>query len=262
MNAGAGTRVVCLDIDGTLCIDGRAYPGAVDAVGRLSNRYDLAFVTNTTSKSVDLITSELEELGFSISPGQVYNPSRVARDFLLSSHMASGILMVDPAAKSDYQWFKEVPPGSPDCKTVLVGIEGYDLTFADLATPLQALLSGASLFALQKNRFYVKEGRILLDIGPITAALEYASARRAGVFGKPSRELFGRVGADFGAQMSELTMVGDDIEFDVFGAMKLGLTGILVKTGKYDPVFAARFDEEPDLVANSIAEVPDLLFAS
>lgn len=50
-------------------------------------------------------------------------------------------------------------------------------------------------------------------------------------------------------------MVGDDIRSDVEGAQRTGLSGILVRTGKFSP---ADLDGEvsPDAVLDSIADLP------
>ena len=49
-------------------------------------------------------------------------------------------------------------------------------------------------------------------------------------------------------------MVGDDIVNDVEGARAAGLTGILVRTGKYREGDLAK--GSPDVVLDSLAEVP------
>jgi ribonucleotide monophosphatase NagD (HAD superfamily) len=54
-------------------------------------------------------------------------------------------------------------------------------------------------------------------------------------------------------------MVGDDIVNDVVGAKAAGLTGILVKTGKYRPGDETKHGVEPDHVVDSFADVPDLV---
>ena len=55
-------------------------------------------------------------------------------------------------------------------------------------------------------------------------------------------------------------MVGDDLEADVLGAQRAGITAVLVRTGKY-----SEKDEEgdtadrPQHVVDSIADLPALL---
>ncbi|PKK88871.1 MAG: hypothetical protein CVV64_16940 [Candidatus Wallbacteria bacterium HGW-Wallbacteria-1] len=252
-------KTLCLDLDGTLYIDNAPIPGALEALKSLSSQYEIAFVTNTTSLSVAAIAAQMTELGFDPGTDRIFNPSRVARDVLLSSGMASGLLLAEPSAREDYHWFREVPPSSPHCRTVLIGTEGYDLTFRDLEKPLEALLAGAQLCTLQKNRFYMKNGVIALDMGPITAALEYASGKTATLFGKPSARLFETVAAKKHCTPEQMVMVGDDIEFDVFGPEDIGITSVLVRTGKYRAEYEASLTRKAHHSISSIVELQSML---
>lgn len=54
-------------------------------------------------------------------------------------------------------------------------------------------------------------------------------------------------------------MVGDDIESDVLAAQRCGITGVLVKTGKYLPEAHASASGTPDHVLDSFADLPALL---
>jgi ribonucleotide monophosphatase NagD (HAD superfamily) len=56
-------------------------------------------------------------------------------------------------------------------------------------------------------------------------------------------------------------MVGDDVESDVGGALDAGLTGILVRTGKYREDAVRSAGIEPTATVDSIADVPALLAA-
>ena len=56
-------------------------------------------------------------------------------------------------------------------------------------------------------------------------------------------------------------MVGDDVEADVSGAMAAGLTGVLVRTGKYQPGVEARIDPPPDAVCDDLATAVAWLLA-
>ena len=49
-------------------------------------------------------------------------------------------------------------------------------------------------------------------------------------------------------------MVGDDIVSDVLGAQAAGLTGILVRTGKFREADLSK--GTPDVVLDSLADVP------
>ena len=54
-------------------------------------------------------------------------------------------------------------------------------------------------------------------------------------------------------------MIGDDAEADVGGAIRAGLAGILVRTGKYRPGDESKV--APTLVADDLAQAVEMFFA-
>jgi ribonucleotide monophosphatase NagD (HAD superfamily) len=54
-------------------------------------------------------------------------------------------------------------------------------------------------------------------------------------------------------------MVGDDIRTDVGGAQACGMKGIQVRTGKYREEIVRRSGITPDLVIDSLADLPEYL---
>jgi ribonucleotide monophosphatase NagD (HAD superfamily) len=54
-------------------------------------------------------------------------------------------------------------------------------------------------------------------------------------------------------------MVGDDLEADVLAAQNVGLRGILVRTGKFLTETLERSPRQPNIVIDSIANLPELL---
>ena len=54
-------------------------------------------------------------------------------------------------------------------------------------------------------------------------------------------------------------MVGDDVESDIVPAKRLGLRGVLVRTGKFRDETLAAAEPKPDAVIDSIADLPELL---
>ncbi|HEX6584623.1 MAG TPA: HAD hydrolase-like protein, partial [Thermoleophilaceae bacterium] len=121
------------------------------------------------------------------------------------------------------------------------------------------LLAGAELIALQKNRYWLREDGLCLDVGPFVAALEYAAACEAHVVGKPAAAFFGDVLDGAGTAPDQAVMVGDDIESDIGGALRAGLAAILVRTGKYRAKAVLASGIQPTATVGSIADVPGVL---
>ena len=160
----------------------------------------------------------------------------------------------------EFSWFKEDNNGN----TVLIADEGYNTTFLELEAPLEILLkTDAHLYTLQKNRIYKLDDKVKIDMGPIVAALEYASGKQAEILGKPSKTLFKTIAEDFGVSFEEILMVGDDIEFDILLPMAYGIHGVCVKTGKYiqhiyDEI-CSEYQRHPDALIENISEIFSVL---
>ncbi len=77
--------------------------------------------------------------------------------------------------------------------------------------------------------------------------------------GKPSDAFFTAALGRLGVGPEAALMVGDDVEADVLAAQHNGITGVLVRTGKYLPQAVEEAGSNPDHVLDSFADLPDLL---
>jgi HAD superfamily hydrolase (TIGR01450 family) len=112
---------------------------------------------------------------------------------------------------------------------------------------------------MHRNLYWRTEDGLRLDSGAFLAGLEQAARTEAEVTGKPSAAFFEAALRRLGARAGEAVMVGDDIESDVLAAQRAGLTGVLVRTGKYLPETHRSASGEPDHVIDSFADLPGLL---
>jgi len=81
----------------------------------------------------------------------------------------------------------------------------------------------------------------------------------AEVIGKPAAAFFEAALASLRADPSQALMIGDDVEADVLAAQRAGITGVLVRTGKYLPRTLRSASGTPDHVVDSIADAASML---
>jgi HAD superfamily hydrolase (TIGR01458 family) len=250
-------RAVLLDLDGVLYVEDEPVPGAAEAVERMRVAgLILRFVTNTTSRSRAATLEKLNALGFDVRDEELVTPALLAlRRCRERDYRRVSLLMADEV-KADLSGLEE---DEREPEAVIVGDLGEHFAYDILNRAFRQLLGGAELIALQKNRYWLREDGLCLDVGPFVAALEYAAACEAHVVGKPAAAFFGHVLEGAGATPDQAVMVGDDIESDTGGAISAGLAAILVRTGKYrsDPVLANGI--QATATVDSIADVPDVL---
>ena len=253
---------VLIDIDGVLTLSWKPLPGAVAALRRLrAAGVPLALVTNTTSRTRASIASTLAGAGFPVTAGDILTAPVIAAACLHDRYpgarcllLSSGDITQDLAGLTLAQ---ESDPAPAD--VVLVGGAGPEFSYQALNQAFSHLQRGARLVAMHRGLYWRTSDGLQLDTGAFLAGLEQAAATQAEVIGKPAAAFFATALAHLGVGPAATIMVGDDIETDVLAAQRQGLTGVLVKTGKYLPRTHRTASGTPDHVLDSLADLPALL---
>ncbi|MFI8193539.1 HAD-IIA family hydrolase [Streptomyces sp. NPDC085946] len=256
-------RALLVDIDGVLTVSWRPLPGAAEALREVREAgWAVALVTNTTSRTRASIAGTLAGAGFAVSAEDILTAPAAtaaylaehcpgARCALLNSgdieEDLTGVTLVDPADTT----------AVPD--VVLVGGAGPEFGYAALDRAFGHLQRGARLVAMHRNLYWRTDDGLRLDAGAFLAGLEQAARTEAEITGKPSPAFFRAALSRLGAAARGAVMVGDDIESDVLAAQRAGITGVLVRTGKYLPETHRAASGTPDHVVGSFADVPALL---
>ena len=143
------------------------------------------------------------------------------------------------------------PDGEPDAGVVVIGGAEDELTYARLDHIYRLLLNGAKLITMHRNISWKTAKGMQLDSGPFVRALELAAGVRATVIGKPALPYFRQAIRELNLPATSLAMIGDDARNDLVPAHRLGLTTILVRTGKpVGPTEVALADLTIDSVAD------------
>lgn len=235
---------VLLDLGGVVLEGDRALPGASEALARLrAAGLPLRCITNTTRRSRRQMLENLHALGLDIGPDELFMPAIAARTLLLEQGLRPHLL-VHPNLEEDFAGTE----GAAGGLAVVVGDAAEGFTYGAMNAAFRALMEGATFYALAKNRaFKDADGALSIDAGAFVTALEYATKREATLLGKPAKAFFAAALSSLGLPAAEVVMIGDDAEADVAGAMRCGLQGILVQTGKYRPG-----DEEDTIPSPSV----------
>lgn len=246
-------QAVLLDLDGTLYVEGKWLPGAVDTVRWLmAQGLGVRFITNTTMRNRGQLQHRFRQVGLDVPQDWFFTPARAAYRWFQQQDTGRGILaLVHPDLLHDLQGLPLRAEEPADF--VLVGDMGDAWDVGVMNRALRALLGGARLTALQRNRYWRAQDGYRLDAGAFVAALEYAAQVTCDpVFGKPNPIFFEMVLLDVGVPPEEAVMVGDDLESDVLGAQACGIRGVLVRTGKFRPQVLTQAQGKPDAVLEDV----------
>jgi phospholysine phosphohistidine inorganic pyrophosphate phosphatase len=252
-------RGVLLDLDGVVHVGDAPVPGAPEAVDRLRReRVPLRFLTNTTSRPRRSIVERLVAMGVDASEDLVLTPAVAAADWMRAHGVRRPALFVPGATADELAGFDPLPADAEGgAGAVVVGDLGAGWDFATLNRAFRLLVDDAAppLVALGMTRYWRAADGLRLDAGAFVRALEYAAGRTAVVLGKPDPAFFLAAVHALGLEPGEVAMVGDDVRTDVGAAQRAGLTGVLVRTGKFTPSDLTG-DVTPDAVLDSVADLP------
>lgn len=231
-----------IDVDGVLRIGGQTIDGAPAALAWLrSAGVPFRLLTNSTVSSRASLAASLGASGFPVAEADIFTAAYATAAYV--SERFRGVpcyLLSTGDASNDFRAAGidlAGPDGAPEAGVVVIGGAEHELTYARLNHAYRLLLNGAKLIAMHRNVAWRTEKGMTLDSGPFIEAIAKAARVRITTIGKPSPPFFRQAMRDIALPAGSLAMIGDDARNDIAPAQRLGMTGILVRSGK--PVTAA-----------------------
>jgi len=247
-----------LDIDGVLAISWEPIPGSVEAMAALrSQGIPFRLITNTTTQTRADLAATLQGAGFEVTPDEIVT-AVVATATYLAEHLPAASVFVltdgDPAA--DLGGVERVATPE-DADVIVIGGANDDFAYDIVNRIFRRVKDGAVLVGMHRNLYWKTARGWELDGGAYIAGLEEAAGVTATICGKPARAYFHAALELLGVRADRAAMVGDDIVNDVLGAQGAGLTGVLVRTGKFQECDLEK--GTPHAVLDSIGDLPGWL---
>jgi len=246
-----------IDLDGVIYVQEKLIPGAIEAIRYLQQEnIPHRFVTNTTSHSRRQLTQRLAQAGIELTQDHLFTAPVAAAEYLRTLSNTRCYFYTN---QNIIEEFSGLESEESNPTHVIIGDVGEGFGYESMNRVFTMIHDGAEIIALQKNRFWITKEGLRLDAGAFIAALEYATGKEARVFGKPSAAFFQQACTSLGVQASEVIMIGDDLKADIEGAAAAGLQTLFVRTGKDKNSLLKDLPKKPDIVMDSIAELPAYL---
>lgn len=249
--------VVC-DLDGVVYVDGKAVPGAGDAFRALREQgRRILFVTNNSMKTSSAVVDTVGRLtGFDIDEDSVVTTGRVTAMALAGRAQRVLIVGGPPLIETFREAGFTVVDDWRDAEVVVSGLD-FDLTYRDLADATLAIRSGAGFYATNSDATYPTAEGQKPGGGAVVAALTTATGVEPTICGKPYPPMADAVRAIAGE--GTVLVVGDRLETDIALGKSQGWLTALVLTGVSDGASPQPVGLEPDLVLDSLADLPAVL---
>jgi HAD superfamily hydrolase (TIGR01458 family) len=251
-----------LDIDGVLAVSWEPLPGAIDTLSWLrAQAIPFRLITNTTTHPRDALAATLRDAGFAVESTDIVTAVAATAEYLRTHHPDVPVFILsDGDARADLDGVTLVGPGEP-ADVVVIGGACDEFSYANLNHAFGLVRDGAALVGMHRNLYWRTTDGFQLDAGAFIAGLEEATGTTATICGKPAPAYFEAALELLALAAARVAMVGDDVVNDVLGAQRVGMSGVLVRTGKFRPEDLERPDGAPDHVIDSVADLPALLEA-
>ena len=262
-------RHVALDMDGTIYMGMTLFDYTRPFLQRLRELgITYSFLTNNPSTSIADYLHKLEGLGIEATEEEMYTTALATIDYIRSHYPEARrlYLLGTPSMIGEFEraGFEATTDSADDRPDVVVVAFDKTLEYSRLCRAAWWVQQGLPYIATNPDRVCpTDQPTVLVDCGSICKCIEHATGRRPDiVLGKPDPNMLTGVQSRYGVRPDEVAMVGDRIYTDIEMAHNAGAFGVLVLSGETTLEIADEAPRQPDLIADSIEVLGELLVQS
>lgn len=285
MNELTNKRLFLLDMDGTLYLDDRLFPGAADFLAKIracGGKY--LFLTNNSSKGVDAYVEKMTRLGVPAAPADFLTSVDALIVFLERTYGAAVkkkkmYVVGTRSFRAQLAAADFLLTETPDDDTALL-ILGFDreLTYRKLEDACRLLargvqeartsgdakaaagLTAVDYYATNPDWVCPTAFGSVPDCGSMAWMLEKATGRLPKFIGKPEPEMALLAMAQCGCSAAETLLIGDRLYTDIACGNRAGVDTAFVLSGEGTLADLAKGQGKPTYIFENIAEVCKAVF--
>lgn len=249
--------LVMFDLDGVVYIGDEAVQGAPEHLARVREAgVRLAFITNNASRPPQAVAEKLQGLGVEASTGDVVTSAQAAARLVRERHGdAARVACLGAAGLVESLAAEGLEAVQVDDESATVLVTGYapDAPWRDIMRAAVRVRGGLPWIASNADLSLPTPFGTAPGHGVLVRMIEHFAEVEAEVAGKPERPLFDETVRRVGGERP--LMVGDRLDTDIEGAVRLGLGSLLVMTGVTDlaALVAAPPEVRPTYVSADLA---------
>ena len=263
-------KLYIFDMDGTIYLGGNPFPFAIDFIHHLRREGKrVLFFTNNASHDPVFYMEKLTRLGFAPCEEEILTSGNVTAAFLTRKRAGKKVCLLGTPELWDQFHRAGVPmvtnrDGSATGEKADIVVTSFDttLTYEKLTVACDFIRYGAEYLCTHPDFNCPTETGFIPDSGAIAACVTASTGVSPVYFGKPYKETVEMIEEITGLDRSEMCIFGDRLYTDIATGKRHGMLSALVLTGetKEADVEAAKDEDKPDLLFDSLAEVEIALF--
>ncbi|MFP4343116.1 MAG: HAD-IIA family hydrolase [Anaerolineales bacterium] len=250
-------RTVVCDMDGVLWRGDRALPG-LHAFFDLLREHELDYmlVTNNASRTPEQYVEKLAGLDVEVTAEHILTSALAAADYVAARAEPEALVYpiggsgVEEALRSRGLRLSE----GDRADYVVVGWDRR-LTWDKMATATLLIRGGAHFVGTNPDRTFPSEAGLVPGAGAQLALLRAATDVEPTVMGKPEPVLYRQALERLGARAEESLMIGDRLDTDILGGIRMGMPTALVLSGVHAANSIRSSPIHPDLVFEDLARL-------
>jgi glycerol-1-phosphatase len=246
-----------LDLDGVVYLGGVPIPGAADALSSASGAgMRLAFVTNNASRTPSAIAAQLSGMGIRATASDIVTSAQAAAR-VLARRLPAGapVLVVGGMGLRLAVRDRGLRPVTVATEHPQAVVQGYapDISYGLLAEAALAIRAGALYVASNTDATLPTSRGPQPGNGSLVQLMVTATGREPIVAGKPEPPLHAESVERVGSVRP--LVVGDRLDTDIEGSVRVGADSLLVLTGVTTPsdLVLAPPQRRPTYVARDLA---------
>jgi 4-nitrophenyl phosphatase len=249
-------RFLITDMDGVLWRGKQPLPGLAEFFQFLRDR-SVRFMcaTNNSSSTQEQIADRLHSFDTDVTPDEIVTSSVATADYLQTILPTGSKVYVigmdgvrEAITRAGFVIAEDI------AAAVVVGID-WNLTYNQLKCATQLIRGGAKFIGTNSDATFPSPDGIIPGAGALLAAIETATSIKPIVIGKPEAVLYEMALKRMGASIEETVALGDRLETDILGAVRMHMKSILVLSGVSTAEELAASDTQPDWVFEDINEL-------
>ncbi len=225
--------IIC-DMDGVLWRGQEPLAGFHDLFNFIQTHHlGYVLVTNNSSRTPAQYAHKLSQLGVETSENHILNSATAAAHFVANVSPGAAVYPIGGPGVMDALHNYGLQICGEDVEQVDYVVVGWDrdLTWKKLAAATRLILSGAQFIGTNPDLTFPMEASLAPGNGAQLAALEAATAVKPIVTGKPEGLLYQQAMDRMGTTPATTLVIGDRLDTDILGGVRLGLPTALVLTG-------------------------------